>query len=126
MKVEREKGDYFLLAFIYSIAGGMFDALMDAGGDMFLVSNEELRKAAILFANTEGMDIHPAAAVATASLINAARTKHIPKDAIVMLNITGGGELRYKKDHKVSYLKPNLIVDTEIKLEELQQKLISL
>ncbi|MCK7539463.1 MAG: hypothetical protein MZV63_55435 [Marinilabiliales bacterium] len=42
-----------------------------------------------MFRETEGVSIHPAAAVAVGSLIHAAREKSIPPDACIMLNITG-------------------------------------
>lgn len=95
----------------YSIKGGLFDALVDTGGDMFFCSNEEAREAAMIFEELEGIDIHPAAAVATASLICEARKGNISPDAFVMLNITGGGEKRFKKENKVFYLKPSHIFD---------------
>jgi cysteate synthase len=42
-------------------------------------------------------------------MINAFNAGKMPKDAITMLNITGGGEERFKRDHKIVYLKPSLI-----------------
>ena len=39
---------------------------------------------------------HPAAAVATASLMDCAAKKLVPADAVIMLNITGGGEARWQ------------------------------
>jgi cysteate synthase len=90
----------------YPIHGGLFDALKDTGGDILKASNAEAAEAAALFEKTEGIDIHPAAAVATATLINSVQNGKIPKDACIMLNITGGGENRFKQDKEVSYLKP--------------------
>ena len=51
----------------YSLAGGLFDAMEDAGGDMFKVTNDELRFWKKRFAELEGIDIHDAPAVAVAS-----------------------------------------------------------
>jgi len=57
----------------------------------------------------EGNDIHPAAGVALASLIHALKTGMIDKNAIIMLNITGGGEARFKSGKKLYGLKPDVI-----------------
>ncbi|HTX88459.1 MAG TPA: cysteate synthase [Bacteroidales bacterium] len=90
----------------FSLAGGVYDALADTGGEMMLVANDEAFAAADLFARTEGIDIHPAAAVATASLVHAVRDNRIPSGSVVMLNITGGGEERFRKENKLYFLKP--------------------
>ncbi|MBN1819165.1 MAG: cysteate synthase [Prolixibacteraceae bacterium] len=90
----------------YSIYGGLFDALSDTEGDVLTATNEEAREAAGLFEETEGIDIHPAAGVSTATLINSVKNKSVNKDALIMLNITGGGEKRFKHDKELHYLKP--------------------
>ncbi|MEN8224009.1 MAG: cysteate synthase [Bacteroidota bacterium] len=107
----------------YSLTGGLYDAMKDAGGDVLLASNDDAFKAAKLFEETEGIDIHPAAAVATATLMNAAKNGTIKKDAIIMLNITGGGEERFKREHSMHYLKPSLVFDIDPDIEEVEQKL---
>lgn len=107
----------------YSIAGGLFDALCDTKGDVLIATNDELKAAAELFEKLEGIDIHPAPAVAVASLINEVKKGTIASDAIVMLNITGAGEKRYKKEHKLFYLKPSAIFEFSPSLEEVQNKL---
>jgi cysteate synthase len=91
----------------YSIAGGLYDALKATNGDVLRVSNEEAIKAAKLFFEREGIDISPAAAVAVASLINAVETERIERKATIMLNITGGGEMRYKGENEIFYLHPS-------------------
>jgi cysteate synthase len=101
----------------YSITGGLYDALMDSRGDILAVTNQEARAAGKLFMETEGIDIHPAAAVATASLINACSERTIKKDAVIMLNITGGGEELFKTGKKLNYLKPAVIFDINPSLE---------
>ena len=90
----------------YGLAGGLFDALSDAGGDVLLADNSDAAAAAEMFERTEGIDIHPAAAIATATLIEAVKERKIPNDSVVMLNITGGGEERFKKEKDLFYLKP--------------------
>jgi cysteate synthase len=89
--------------------GGLYDALKDTGGEIFAVTNEEALNASLLFSETEGNDIEPAAAVAVASLIQAVNSGEINKDATIMLNITGGGLEKFKRENKINYLKPLLI-----------------
>lgn len=99
----------------YSIKGGLFDALVETDGDVLAVTNEEAKAAADLFYRLEGSDIEPAAGVAAASLIQAVKDGKVAKDAVVMLNITGGGVQRFKKENKPVYKKPDYVfpVDAE-------------
>ena len=93
----------------YSIIGGLYDAMKDAGGEIFAVTNQEAATAALLFLETEGNDIEPAAAVAVASLIQAVKEGNSDKDATIMLNITGGGIEKFKRENEITYLDPLLI-----------------
>ncbi len=107
----------------YSIFGGLFDALMETNGEVLTASNEEAQIAADIFEETEGIDIHPAAAIATATLINTVKENVIDKNALIMLNITGGGEIRFMKDRNLFYLKPSLIFDIDPDFDEVKNKL---
>lgn len=107
----------------YPIAGGLFDAMTDAGGDVLFATNEEAAIASALFEKMEGIDIHPAASVAVASLINAVQAGEVEKDAIVMLNITGGGEERLKGEKEVTYLKPSHVFEISPSLETVKEVL---
>ena len=106
----------------YPIIGGLFDALMDSAGDVIAVTNDQAEAAGKLFLETEGIGLHPAAAIATASLINSCNNKLLEKDAVVMLNITGGGEELFKKGRKLHYLKPAVIFNINPSLEEIDKK----
>jgi len=101
----------------YPPVGGLFDALSETGGEVLATTNEELREAAALFLQLEGNDIHPAAAVAVASLMQAVDENKIEPEAIVMLNITGGGEERMKKGKTLHYLAPSEVFDINPSLE---------
>jgi len=90
----------------YNIIGGLYDAMKDAGGEVFAVTNQEASSAARLFLEVEGNDIEPAAAVAVASLIQAVEEGKIDKNATIMLNITGGGIEKFKSENNITYLKP--------------------
>lgn len=107
----------------YSIIGGLFDALTDTGGMVLTVSNREALSAAELFLEQEGIDLHPASSVAAASLIHAVKNGLVEKDAVIMLNITGGGEQRFKKENELHYLKPSLVFDLDPDPEEVMEKL---
>ena len=107
----------------YGLVGGLYEALKDSSGEVLIVKNEEGRKAAKLFLETEGIDIHPAAAIATASLVNAIDEKKVEKDSLIMLNITGGGEERFKRENELFYLKPKLVFDIDPDFEEVREKL---
>ena len=107
----------------YSLPGGLYDALVDTNGEVLLANNDQARNAANLFEQTEGIDIHPAAAIATATLIDSVKNGKVGKDAIIMLNITGGGEERFKNDNKLIYLKPSLVFDIDPTLEDVKEKL---
>ncbi len=93
----------------YSVKGGLFDALRESKGDVLIATNEEAFAAGKFFAEKEGNDIEPAAAVALASLIRAVRENRVEKDSVIMLNITGGGVQRFKSEHTLIYKKPDAI-----------------
>ena len=90
----------------YTFAGGLYDALKATNGDVMVATNAQARRAGKLFKELEGIDIHPAPAVALASLIKMVESGSIDKDACIMLNITGAGEEAAKKNRELFYLKP--------------------
>lgn len=93
----------------YSLRGGVYDALLDAGGDIECATNADIAAMQHLFLDTEGIDIHPAAAVALQGMINAFEAGKLPRDTVALLNVTGGGQARFQREHKCHYLKPSLI-----------------
>lgn len=107
----------------YPIIGGLYDAMKDAGGDVLTANNEELTEAGKLFEKLEGNDIHPAAAVATATLIKAVKDNTVNKDDIIMLNITGGGEEKFKRENKTYNIEPSHIFDINPNIETVKEVL---
>ena len=93
----------------YSLRGGVYDALADAGGDVECATNADIRAMQQLFLETEGIDIHPAAAVALQGMINAFEAGKLPRETVAMLNVTGGGQARFQQEHRCHYLKPSLV-----------------
>ena len=102
----------------YGIVGGLYDVLKASGGDMEIVTNEELAAACELFEKLEGCDIHPAAGVAVESLRKAVASGKVKKDEVIMLNITGGGEKRFKGEHSWTGVQPHLVMDAATPAEE--------
>ena len=107
----------------YPPVGGLFDALTETKGEVLAATNHELSRAAELFMELEGNDIHPAAAVAVATLMQAVIENKVEPEAIVMLNITGGGEERMKKGKTLHYLLPSQVFDYNPKLEDVNSAL---
>lgn len=110
----------------YSLAGGLYDAMKDAGGDVLLADNASAREAAHLFQELEGNDIHPAAAIATATLIDQVKKGQLDNNALIMLNITGGGEMRFQKSHKLHNLKPSSVFEIDPDENKVKEKLSEL
>ena len=94
----------------YSIAGGVYDCMKDTQGEMYAVTNAEIRHCAAMFKELEGVDIYSASGAALAGLVQAVNAGTVGRDDVIMLNITGGGELHFKKDCKVHMLKPSLVI----------------
>ena len=90
----------------YTFAGGLYDALKATNGDVVVATNAQARRAGKLFKELEGIDIHPAPAVALASLIKMIESGSVDRDACIMLNITGAGEEAAQKNRELFYLKP--------------------
>lgn len=103
----------------YSLAGGLFDAMEDAGGDMFKVTNDQLRFWKQRFQELEGIDIHDAPAVAVASLAQAINDGAVDRDEMIMLNITGGGDELAKSEQNAVYAQPHLVLDPDLPAEEI-------
>jgi cysteate synthase len=110
----------------YSLAGGLYDALNDSGGDVLIATNEQAIQANKLFQETEGNDLRPAAAICLATLISAVEEGKVPKDALIMLNITGGGEELFRAEKELYYLKPSLTFRINPDFEEVREKLETL
>ncbi|NTV18164.1 MAG: cysteate synthase [Bacteroidales bacterium] len=106
----------------YSVPGGLFDALSDTNGDIEIADNGELEKACTLFEQTEGIDIHPAAGIALSGMIKSINSGKVEREKILMLNITGGGEKRFRSENKLYYLKPDAIISSQSDTKEIIKK----
>ena len=68
----------------------------------------------------------PKKIIALASLVNAVAAGKIEKDAVVMLNITGGGEEHFKEDKELWYLKPSHVFPLEPDTDDVVAKVEAL
>ena len=109
----------------YSLAGGLYDALSDTGGDVFTVTNDEIVQWIVRFYKREGYDILPAAATAVCSVAKALEQGKIKKDDVVMINVTGGGLMNAQRKGVV-YAEPDLILSPELPAEEIVEKVKTL
>ena len=107
----------------YPLAGGLYDALTDSNGDVLLATNQQGIEANELFIKTEGNDLRPAAAIGLATLINAVNEGKVKPDALIMMNITGGGEQLFKAEKKLFFLEPSLTFKIDPDFSEVKEKL---
>ncbi len=102
----------------YSIAGGLFDAMKDTGGDFFKATNDQIVYWMLQFFNLEGVDIFPAAASAVSALSDAVKEGKVKPTDNIMLNITGGGMINATK--KGFHLKEaDLVLSPDLPAEEI-------
>ena len=97
----------------YGLAGGLFDALTDTGGDVLRITAAEAAAADRLFREAEGIDPDPAAAVAVGSLVQAVERGAVERDAVVLLNVTGGGRERLRAETTCTPLSPSAAFDID-------------
>ncbi len=98
----------------WGVPGGLYDALKATGGSVITASNEEAAVAGERFAQLEGCDISPAAAVAVASLFKAVESGEVARDKVIMLNITGGGMDRFRSEHEIIGMEPSAVLPLDI------------
>jgi cysteate synthase len=104
----------------YNVPGGVYDVLRATNGDMYGVENRDGKRARFLFAGVEGIDILPAAAINVGALCEAVEKGVIDRSDTVLLNITGGGNRRLRKDKKLQRIKVDLRVSKDISDSEIR------
>lgn len=103
----------------YGVVGGVYDTMVATDGEMYGVENREARRARSLFKGLEEIDILPAAAVNVSALTKAVEDGNIAKDEMVLLNITGGGNRRLRKDKRLHRIKVDLKISKDMSDSEL-------
>ncbi|MDW5562093.1 MAG: cysteate synthase [Methanomassiliicoccus sp.] len=94
----------------FSVAGGVADALRATGGEVLGMTNQQSDEAKALFLESEGIDIMPAASVAVAALVQRVKEGAVGRNETVLLNITGGGAERFRREEGTKDLIPDLTV----------------
>ncbi len=97
----------------YAIRGGLYDALVATDGRMYGVTNAAGSDAMRLVRETVGIDLDPAAAIATASLVQAVEKDIIGPDDHILLNLTGGGYERIREDFTLHPVHPSATVSPD-------------
>jgi len=97
----------------WSVTGGLFDVLTESGGETYAVSYAEAAAADSLIREVEGVDPMSPAAVALASLQQAVASGRVDADDCILLNISGGGQERYRTEVETKAIVPLAIADKE-------------
>ena len=105
----------------YGMAGGVFDAMTDCGGEFITVTNDMARSAERLWMQFENARPDPAASVAFASLLTALESGTVGRDDHILLNMTGGGSDRVREDVEMTKVRSFATVPTDISDEELRR-----
>jgi len=96
---------------LYSMRGGLYDIMEETRGFAVSASEKEAKEAGKLFMEIYGIDLYPAAEVALAALLKS------DVKGSVLLNITGAGFSRLKKDYRVRRPRADFVVECEADLE---------
>jgi cysteate synthase len=93
---------------------------------MLVADNAALDSARRLFEACEGIDIDPAGAVALATLREVVAAGCVARDAVVALNVTGGGRERRRRDWALRQAHPVLEVRPTTRRDELLELVAAL
>ncbi|MEV6975747.1 cysteate synthase [Kitasatospora sp. NPDC093806] len=101
----------------YAVAGGVREVLAESGGELRAADKAEALAAGRLFAEAEGIDVEPAAAVALAGLRQAVAAGRIRSGETVLLHVTGGGRARRAATHRPVLVEPELRIPAGLSAE---------
>ena len=107
----------------YSIKGGVFDALDATCGEFYSITNEEAKKAQVLFQELEGCNIVPAAGVTVASLLQAVEYGTVDKDDDILLNVTGGWNEGIRRQR--FKIEPSITIDKDYDVNEVSKEVLN-
>lgn len=102
----------------YSVAGGLYDTLLESHGDVFLANNNDIMYWMIQYRNLEGYELLPAACVAVTALAKAVKEGLVHKEETIMLNCTGGGTLSAMSKGFV-FKQPDLVLSPDLPADEI-------
>ncbi|MFI1973246.1 cysteate synthase [Streptomyces cinnamoneus] len=107
----------------YAVHSGVHDVLTESRGDVLTVDKSSALAARQKVLDLESIDLEPAAAVATASLFAAVSEGRVPRDASVLLNLTGGGRGRLARDHVLHQAEPDLRIAAGASLDDALERI---
>ena len=103
--------DYLVnLSPAYGIKGGMHEVLSDSNGHTYAITTQEAQAAKALFEKIEGIDIMSPGAVALAALQQAVEKQIVHPNERILLNISGGGVERFKRENEWRVVEPLLVI----------------
>ena len=94
----------------YGLPGGIREALEATGGRTSAIGNAAMGDAMSLFAEIEGVEIEPAAGIAVADLMRAAKSGEVGADETILLHVTGGGRSALRSRVTAAAARPTLVV----------------
>ena len=94
----------------YGQVGAVHDILKASNGQTHIVEREDAVNAREMIESTEGIDIMTPGAVAAASLLQAVETGEVDPEDCILLNMSGGGVGRLKKELETRSVEPWLRV----------------
>ena len=97
----------------YGEVGAVHDILKASNGQTYVVERADAVAAKTLFESTEGIDIMTPGGVALASLQQALASGEVKSDESTVLNISGGGVERLKREYETAPVEPWLRVTKE-------------
>jgi cysteate synthase len=95
----------------YAVSGGIREVLRESHGTVLALPNRDAARAMELFEDTEGIDIEPAAGVALAGLAALAERGDVHRGELILLNVTGGGRARRRREVELKAATPDLWID---------------
>ena len=82
-------------------------------GTHMAITIQEAQAAKTLFEKIEGIDIMSPGAVALAALQQAVEKQIVRPDERILLNISGGGVERFKRENEWRVVEPHLIISKQ-------------
>ncbi|MGB1589495.1 MAG: cysteate synthase [Candidatus Poseidoniaceae archaeon] len=96
----------------YSVVGGVYDVLEATDGETYAIEEDDAIKAGKILEEIEEIDVLSPAKVALASLIQAKEEGKVNQDDCILLNISGGGIERLKREKETKIVTP-WVIDTK-------------
>ena len=91
----------------------MHEILSASNGHTYGITTEDAQAAKTLFEEIEGIDIMSPGAVALAALQQAVEKQIVSPSERILLNISGGGVERFKRENEWRVVEPHLVISKQ-------------